>query len=324
MLGYFARRMLVVLLPTLLGVSIVVFTIVHLIPGSFVDILLGVSGDVTPEQVAHINQTYGLDQPLPLQYVLWLKNVVTGDLGRSLRTRRPVVTEIADALPVTLELSALSLLISLCAAVPAGVIAASRRNSAVDAIARLLALVGLSLPNFLVGTLLVLFVSLYLPILPTTGFVPLSQGLWPNLRAMILPALALGFVLIASTMRMVRSSLLDEMQEEYATVARAKGLANRTVLLRHELRNALLPIVTNVGIQMGYLLGGTIIVEQLFALPGIGRLGFNAISNRDYPLVQGVVLFMATAFTLVNLLTDVLYGWLDPRIRQAGQALSSR
>jgi peptide/nickel transport system permease protein len=317
--GYFARRVLAVLLPTLLGVSIVVFTVIHLIPGSFVDILLGVSGDVTPEQVAAINRSYGLDQPLPVQYVLWLKNVLSGDLGTSLRTRRPVATEIADALPVTLELTALSLALSLCVAVPAGVLAAARRNTAIDAIARLIALVGLSMPNFLVGTLLVLFVSLYLPIVPTTGFVPLSQGLWQNLRAMILPAVSLGFVLIASTMRMVRSSLLDEMHKEYATVARAKGLAPRTVLLRHELRNALLPIVTSVGIQMGYLLGGTIIVEQLFALPGIGRLGFNAISNRDYPLVQGVVLFMATVFTLVNLLTDMLYGWLDPRIRQGSQ-----
>jgi peptide/nickel transport system permease protein len=321
MLGHLARRVVVVLFPTLLGVSIVVFTIIHLIPGSFVDIMLGVSADVTPEQVATINRTYGLDQPLPVQYVLWLKNVVSGDLGQSLRTRRPVATEIADALPVTLELTALSLLLSLAVALPAGVIAATRRNSKTDAVARVIALLGLSLPNFLVGTLLVLVVSLYLPIVPTTGFVPLSQGLGENVRAMILPSLSLGLVLIASTMRMVRSSLLDEMQKEYATVARAKGLATRTVLLRHELRNALLPIVTNVGIQTGYLLGGTIIVEQLFALPGIGRLGFNAISNRDYPLVQGVVLFMATAFTLVNLLTDVLYGVLDPRIRHAGHGL---
>lgn len=319
MLVFLGRRVILALLPTLLGVSLIVFAIIHMIPGSFVDILLGVSGDVTPEQVAAINRSYGLDQPLPAQYVLWLKNVLSGDLGQSLRTRRPVVAEIADGLPVTLELSALGLLLSLCVAIPAGIVAAVRRNSLADAAARLIGLIGLSMPNFLVGTLLVLFVSLYFPLLPTTGFVPLSGGLWNNLRGMILPAVSLAFVLIASTMRMVRSSLLDEMQKEYTTVARSKGLAERTVILRHQLRNALLPLITNVGIQMGYLLGGAIIIEQLFALPGIGRLGFSAITNRDYPLVQGVVLFMATAFTLVNLVTDVAYGWLDPRIRQAGK-----
>lgn len=315
MFTFLFRRFILIFLPTLLGISILVFAVVHLIPGSFVDILLGTSGDVTPEQIADINRSYGLDQPLPVQYVLWLKNVAAGDLGNSLRTRRPVVVEIGDGLPVTLELAFLGLSISLCIALPAGIVAAAKRNSFADAAARFVALLGLSIPNFLLGTLAILFISLYFPILPTTGFVPLSDGVWPNLRTMILPALVLGFALTASTMRMVRSSLLEEMQREYATVARAKGLSERAVIFRHELRNALLPVVTNIGIQMGYLLGGTIIIEHLFALPGIGRLALNAISNRDYPLVQGVVLFMAAAFTLVNLLTDMAYGWLDPRIR---------
>lgn len=315
MLTFLFRRVVLIFVPTLVGISILVFAIIHLIPGNFVDIMLGTNADVTAEQIAQINRSYGLDQPLPVQYILWLSNVGRGSLGNSMRTRRPVFAEIGDGLPVTLELAFLGLLVSLAIALPAGMTAAVRRNSLADLAARLIALLGLSIPNFLLGTLVILFISLYLPILPITGFVPLTDGLWPNLRTMILPALSLGFALTASTMRMVRASLLDEMQKEYITVARAKGLTERVIILRHESRNALLPVVTNIGIQMGYLLGGTIVIEQLFALPGIGRLALSAISNRDYPLVQGVVLFMAAAFTLVNLLTDLMYGWLDPRIR---------
>jgi peptide/nickel transport system permease protein len=258
-----------------------------------------------------------LDQPLPIQYVRWLGNALQGDLGRSLRSGRPVATEIAERLPVTAELAALATLFSLALAVPAGMLSALRRNGPLDVLARLVALVGLSVPNFLLGTLLILFVALQWPVLPTNGFVPLSDGLWPNLRTLILPALSLGALLAASIMRMTRSALLEELGREYLLVARAKGLGGRALLLGHALRNALIPVVTVVGIQTGYVLGGTVIVEQLFALPGVGRLALDAVLERDYPLVQGTTLFVAAVFVLVNLLTDLLYGLIDPRVRDA-------
>jgi peptide/nickel transport system permease protein len=314
---YLLRRVVVVFLPTLFVISVVVFFVIHLIPGSYVDVLLGTSADVSEEQIAQIYRKYGLDQPLLVQYLRWLENLLQGDLGISLRTHQPVVSEILNRLPVTLELALLALLFSLVLAIPIGMVAAIRQNTVIDAAARLFGLLGLSIPNFLLGTLLILFVSLYLPIFPTTGYVPLSEGLWANLRTIILPSFALGLFMTASTMRMVRSSMLEEIRKEYTTVARGKGLAEMTVMSRHVLRNALLPVVTTVGIQIGYLLGGTVIIEELFALPGIGRLGLYAIYTRDYPLVQGVVLFMAFAFVSVNLIADLTYGWLDPRIRKA-------
>lgn len=319
MLVYLLRRAVFVFVPALLGISILVFLVIRLIPGSYVDVMLGTTADVTPEQIEALNRSLGLDQPLPVQYILWLKNVLMGDLGTSLRSGNPVVAEIGAGLPVTLELTLLSLGAALLVGIPAGVIAAVKQNTVADAVARVGALVGLSVPNFLLATLLILFISLYLPILPTTGFTPLSEGLIPNLRSMILPTLALAVLLTASIMRMVRSSMLEEMRREYATVARAKGLSERQVNVRHVLRNSLLPVITTVGIQMGYLLGGTIIIEQIFALPGIGRLSLTAIGDRDYPLVQGVVLFVAAAFITVNFLTDMAYGWVDPRIRHGNK-----
>jgi peptide/nickel transport system permease protein len=246
-----------------------------------------------------------------------LGNAVRGDLGQSLRTGEPVARVIWDRLPVTIELAALATLTSLLIAIPAGVISAVRRGGVVDAIARLAALIGLSMPNFLLGTLLILFISLRWPVLPTTGFVPLSQGLGENLRSLVLPTISLGALLAASIMRMTRSSLLEELRRDYLTVARAKGLTNRAVVLGHALRNSLIPVITVVGVQTGYLLGGTVIIEQLFALPGVGRLALDAVLQRDYPLVQGTTLFIAAVFVLVNLVTDLIYGVVDPRIRRS-------
>lgn len=317
MLSYLVRRLVTVFLPTLLGISLLVFGAMRLIPGNFVDIMLGLGADVSVEQRAAITRSYGLDQPLPVQYVIWLGNAARGDLGTSLRTGEPVTTIIRSRLPVTLELAALATLTSLLVAIPAGIISAVRRGGVIDALARVVALVGLSIPNFLLGTLLILFISLRWPVLPTTGFVPISDGLIENLRSLALPTLSLGALLAASIMRMTRSALLEELRQEYLTVARAKGLSGRAAVMGHALRNSLIPVITVVGIQTGYLLGGTVIVEQLFALPGVGRLALDAVLQRDYPLVQGTTLFIAASFVLVNLATDLIYGVVDPRIRRA-------
>lgn len=315
MIGFLARRLLTVFLPTLLGISILVFGAMRLIPGDFVDVMIGVGPDVSAEQRASIAASYGLDQPLPMQYLRWLGNVVRGDMGDSLRSGTPVASAILDRLPVTLELAGLATLVSLALAIPAGILAAVNRGGPLDVVIRLVALVGLSIPNFLIATLLILFVSTRWQVLPTTGFVPVSEGLGANLKSLVLPAIALGTLLAASIMRMTRSSLLDELGKEYLVVARAKGLAPRSVVIGHGVRNALVPVITVVGIQTGYLLGGTVIVEQIFAIPGIGRLALDAVSQRDYPVVQGTTLFIAAAFVLMNLVTDIVYGLVDPRIR---------
>ncbi len=318
MFAYLARRMITVFLPTLFGMSILVFGAMHLIPGDFVDILLGVGQDITPEQRQQIVRHYGLDKPVPVQYVIWLGNVLTGDMGTSLNTGNPVSSEIASRLPVTLELAALATITSLVLAIPAGIVAALTRGRWPDSVLRVFALVGLSVPNFLIATMLVLFISTQWRILPTTGFVSISEGLWPNLRSLIMPTISLGALLAAAIMRMMRSSLLEELGKEYLTVARAKGLKQRRIVLGHALRNSLIPVITIVGIQTGYMLGGTVIVEQVFAIPGIGRLALDAVNQRDYPLVQGTVLFIAAGFVLMNMITDVIYGLVDPRIRVGG------
>lgn len=315
MLSFIARRLVIVVLPTLLGISILVFGAMHLIPGSFVDVAIGLGPDVSAEQREAIAASYGLDAPLPVQYLRWLGNVLQGDFGDSLRTGEPVVGEIANRLPATLELALLATVVSLLIAIPAGIVAAVYRGGPLDVVMRVVGLLGLSIPNFLIGTLLVLFISTQWPVLPTTGFVPLGEDVLGNLKSLTLPAIALGALLAASVMRMTRSAVLEELGKEYLMVARAKGLSNRVVVMRHAVRNALVPVITVVGIQTGYLLGGTVIVEQIFAIPGIGRLALDAVSQRDYPVVQGTTLFIAVAFVFMNMLADVVYGLVDPRIR---------
>lgn len=317
MITYLVRRVILVFVPTLLGISILVFGMMRMIPGSFVEVLIGIGTDITPAQRAAIERSYGLDKPLPVQYTLWLGNVLKGNLGTSLRTGAPVAGEILRRLPVTLELTLFAVVLALTLGIPAGIISAVRQDAVSDLLVRVSGLLGLSIPNFLLATVLILFVSLYWPIFPTTGFVPLADGLWVNLKSLFLPAFSLAVGAMASIMRMTRSSLLEELRQDYIKVARSKGLRERVVILRHGLRNSLIPVVTVVGIWIGYLLGGTVIIEEIFALPGIGRLALNAIYQRDYPMVQGTVLFIAFAFVLVNLVTDLIYGFLDPRIRHA-------
>ena len=314
MLKYIAGR-LVLLVPVLLGISIVTFALIRLAPGDAVLIALGADARATPEQVAAIRRAYGLDQPVPVQYARWLGRVVQGDLGKSIRTGRTIRQELALRLPVTIELTILAAILGTIPALVFGTLAAIRRNSGLDYAATVSTLVGISVPNFLLATLLVLVFSLWLRWLPPLGYVELARNPAQNLRNMVLPALSLGLPLTAILMRMTRSSVLEALGQEHVRVARAKGLRERRVILRHVLPNAAIPIITVAGIQIARLLGGTVIVETIFGLPGIGRYVFEAIGTRDYPVVQGVTLVIAVLFVLVSLVVDILYAVVDPRLR---------
>jgi peptide/nickel transport system permease protein len=312
MTAYVARRVIAVV-PVLFGISVLVFLLVHLIPGDVAQILLGTQA--TDQQIETLRRTFGLDRPLPVQYLDWVSHILQGDFGVSFRTNRPVLPDLISRFGVTLQLTLVSMIVALVVAIPLGVASAANRGRGSDAIARVLALLGLSIPNFWLGTLLILFVSLVLHWLPPVGFVSLLDNPWLAVQTLILPSLALGTAVAAFIMRLVRSSLLEVLRQDYVRTARAKGLRDQTVLYRHALKNAFIPVLTVIGVQVGYLLGGAVIIESIFSLPGMGRFLLDSISNRDYSIVQGGVLFIALIFSLVNLSVDLLYGWLDPRIR---------
>jgi peptide/nickel transport system permease protein len=312
MTAYVARRVIAVV-PVLFGISVLVFLMVHLIPGDVAQILLGTQA--TDQQIETMRRTFGLDRPLPVQYLDWVSHILQGDFGVSFRTNRPVLPDLISRFGVTLQLTLVSMIVALVVAIPLGVASAANRGRGSDAIARVLALLGLSIPNFWLGTLLILFVSLVLHWLPPVGFVSLLDNPWLAVQTLILPSLALGTAVAAFIMRLVRSSLLEVLRQDYVRTARAKGLRDQTVLYRHALKNAFIPVLTVIGVQVGYLLGGAVIIESIFSLPGMGRFLLDSISNRDYSIVQGGVLFIALIFSLVNLSVDLLYGWLDPRIR---------
>src|SRR5690606_5964061 len=267
------------------------------------------------ERADELRRLFGLDQPLYKQYLLWAGDVVRGDLGHSMRTGKPVLDEILGRLPTTIELAAFSVVFALLIAIPAGIIAALKTGTRTEAGVQTLGLLGLSVPNFWLGTLLILVTSRYLGWFPAATYVSFTDDPWRNIQIFILPGIALGAALAAITMRMTRSSLLEVLHREYINTARAKGVAERQVILRHAMKNAMIPVVTVVGIQIGRLLGGAIIIEQVFNLPGIGRLAIDAIQQRDYTMIQGVVLFTTFAFVVINLLVDLLYAFIDPRIR---------
>jgi peptide/nickel transport system permease protein len=309
---YIAQRV-VSIVPVLLGISIVVFLLVHLIPGDTVQILLGTESN--PEQVATLRRVLGLDRPLPIQYVDWLSHVVRGDLGESIRTSRPVLPEVGARFGVTIQLTIFSMFIGLLVAIPLGVASAARRGSPLDGIGRVVGLLGLSIPGFWLATMLILFCSLILGWLPPVGFVSVVDNPWLSLQTLILPSIALGTALAAYVQRMLRSSLLEVLRQDFIRTARAKGLRESTVMYSHALKNSFIPVLTVIGIQIGHLLGGAVIIEEIFSLPGMGRYLLNGIYQRDYPVVQGTVLFVALIFCLVNLFVDVVYAWLDPRIR---------
>ncbi|MDQ3541129.1 MAG: ABC transporter permease [Chloroflexota bacterium] len=313
----FILRRVFLMIPVLLGVTLVTFIIVRSIPGDPVEVLLGADRRSTPEQIEAIRQSYGLDQPLPVQYVKWLGHVVQGDLGQSLRTKRPLTEELQLRLPVTMQLTLFAGILASIPALLVGVLAALKRNTGVDYLATVVTLIGVSVPTFLLATLLVLLFSFKLQILPPIGYRTFGDDPVQNLKTMILPSVSLGLPLAAVLMRITRSSVREVMGQDYVRTARAKGLPRRRVLTRHVLPNAGIPILTVAGIQVANLLGGTVIVEQIFGLPGVGRYVYEAIANRDYPVVQSVTLVLAFLFVLVSLVVDVLYAVLDPRLRHA-------
>jgi peptide/nickel transport system permease protein len=312
---YLAERVLS-LVPTLLGVSLLTFLFVRLIPGDAIAVRLGTSTVLSPQQLAELRAYFGLDQSLPVQYLTWLGSLLRGDAGYSIRTGQSVVTEIAARLPVTAELAVAAALVALAVGLPLGIVSALRPNTPLDLGARSFGLLGLSLPNFWLGTLFVLLFARYLRWMPNTGgYVGLRQDWGANLRFLLFPAITLGVAMAAVVMRTARSAMLDVLGADYIRTARAKGLGAAAVVNRHALRNSLIVVVTILGVQVGYLLSGAVIVEEIFSVPGLGRMLLNAINQRDYALVQGAVLVVAVLFVAVNTLVDVLYGYLDPRIR---------
>jgi peptide/nickel transport system permease protein len=312
---YLAWR-LVGAIPTLLGVTVLTFLFIRLIPGDAIAARLGTSTALSPEQLASLRAYFGLDQPLYQQYWTWLTSLLRGDFGYSIRTGRPVLVEIAERLPATLELATAATLIAVVIGLPLGLLSAMRPRSRADVIARIGGLVGLSLPSFWLGTLIIVLFSLYLRWLPNTGgYVDFVRDPLGNLALIVLPAVTLGVALAAATMRMTRSAMLDVLSADYVRTAWAKGLRRSVIVRRHVLKNGLIVVVTLLGIQVGQLLGGAVVVEEIFSIPGVGRMLLAAIVQRDYALVQGGVLVIAILFVLVNIVVDLLYGYLDPRIR---------
>jgi peptide/nickel transport system permease protein len=311
---YLSARILSIV-PTIVGVAILVFLLIRFIPGTVVQQILGAQFNVSQGQIDALRHYFGLDQPTHVQFIKWAGRLLRGDLGESWRNGQPVTSLIWSRLPVTAELAGLSLLAASLVAIPIGVLSAVRRGGILDSSLRVVSLLGLSVPEFWLGTLLILVASRYLSWTPAARYVPFGDDPIGNLKVMILPVLTLAAVLTANITRMTRSAMLDVLSRDYVRTARAKGLRERRVLIVHALRGALIPIITIVGLQAGYLLGGAVVVEQVFTLPGIGRLVVGAIQQRDYPLVQGVILVSALLFILINLLVDVLYGVLDPRTR---------
>ncbi len=293
------------------------FFMIRIIPGDIVDLMIGPELYVGAEYRAELRAKYGLDQPVYVQYSNWVGQIVQGNFGMSLRNNEPVLGTIFRRLPLTAELAVLSVLLSALVAVPLGVISAVKRNSATDFVVRLIAMVGLSMPNFWLAAMLLLVTGVVFHWQPGLLLVPPWVDPWSNLQQMAMPVIALSLALMAIVMRMTRSSLLEVLRQEYIQTARAKGLVTSAIMIRHALKNAFIPVVTVLGVQLGALLGGTVVIEVIFGLPGVGRLVIDAISARDYPMLQGTVLFIATIFALVNLLVDVAYAYLDPRIRYA-------
>lgn len=310
---YLVTRLLA-LIPVLLGILAVVFLLIRLIPGDAVQLFLGTQVEMTPEQMAELRRFFGVDKPIWAQFVDYLGRILRGDFGVSLRTSRAVLPDIMARLPLSFQLAMFALAIALVIAVPLGILSAVTRNSTFDVLTRIGGLLGLSMPNFWLGAMLILVFSRYLHV-SLGQYVPLGQNPLGTLESLYLPAIALGVAIAAILMRYIRSSLLEVLGQDYVRTARGKGLRASAVMIRHALPNAMIPVITVVGFQMGYLLGGTVVIEEIFALPGMGRLVLQAIFQRDYPVVQGVVLTIALLFVVTNLVVDLLYAWIDPRIR---------
>jgi len=309
----FLLRRIALIVPTLFFVSLLIFGLQQLLPGDPATALAGEDRD--PAVIAFIREKYHLDEPLPVRYALWVKGVAQGDLGESIRIKRPVLDLIAEKLPVTAELALIAVLISLSIGIPAGIVAAAKNGTAIDYGTTMAALWGLSIPNFWLGILLILLFSVELGLLPASGFVSPGESLKQNLLTLIMPAFVLGNFFAAGMMRHTRSAMLQVLGMDYVRTARAKGLPEIRVILRHALRNALIPVVTLAALDFGALLSGAVLTEQVFTIPGFGKLIVDAVFNRDYAVVQGVVLFTAFAYIMLNLCADIAYVVLNPRLR---------
>jgi peptide/nickel transport system permease protein len=308
-----ATRVLSVI-PVLFGLCVLSYTLLAMIPGDPITAMLGM--DATPEAIAALRAKFALDEPLPIRFISWFGHLLIGDLGRSIQSGRPVLSMVMTAMVPTMQLGLAALVISLVIAIPAGVISAARRNSVADYSVSLISLAGLSLPSFWLAILLVLFLSIRLQLFPSSGYVSIAEDPLGALRHITLPAITLGVAMAASTMRMTRAAMLDVLNADYIRTARAKGLPFRRVVWKHALHNALIPVTTLVGLQLGQLMGGVVVTETVFAWPGIGKLTVDAIFARDYPVVQGAILASAVLFVFINLATDLLYATLDPRLRK--------
>jgi peptide/nickel transport system permease protein len=315
--GYLLKRLLTII-PILIGVSLVIFFLTTLIPGDVVDVLL--ESEVPPELAARLRATLGLDKPFAVRYWGWASGLAQGDFGLSIINGRPVLSQILEMYGPSLELAIIATVIGVFVGIPLGVLSATRQFHLTDDFLRLASVIGFSLPAFWVGTLFLLLISLYLPGFPILKFVPFSKDPVLNLKIMMVPGVTLGIAMVALIMRMTRSCVLEVIRAQFVTTARSKGLSERMVLFKHVLRNALIPVVTLVGLRFGYLIGGLVIVEEVFGIPGLGRLVIYSISKRDYPLVLGVVFFIALSFLVINLLVDILYAVIDPRISYGKKA----
>ena len=314
MLAYIIRR-IAQLVPVLLVLTIVVFGFVELLPGNIIDTLIGTEGIDDPEVRKILEKEYGFDQPIYVRYAKWLFRAMQGEFGISLVTRRPVSLELMSGIPATVYLALVGITLSMLIAVPLGTIAAVRRNTPVDYTAQVTSLAGISIPEFWFAILCVLLFSLYLGWLPSSGYISPFDDFWGSLKFLILPAAAVGFRQAAFTTRLTRSSMLDEMSKEYVDTARSLGLSERKVIFKYTLRNAMIPTITISGLQLANLLGGTVVLESIFAWPGIGRAIFEAILQRDYPLVQAGVLVLGVIVVVMNLLVDLTYSYLNPRVK---------
>jgi peptide/nickel transport system permease protein len=313
-MGRYILKRLAQLVPVLLLVSIIVFSLVHLIPGDVVDVLMG-EGHDDPVVEAAMRKDLGLDRSIVVQYFIWLGKVVQGDLGKSAITYKPVVNMIMARFPATALLALAAGFVAVIISIPAGIIAAYRQNTFADYMAMGISLGGISVPNFWLGIMLILFMAQYLGWLPSMGYTPVFKDPMEAFLHLIMPAITLGTAMAASLTRFTRSEMLEELRQDYVRTARAKGLKEKVVLLRHVLKNSLIPTITIIGLQIAGLLDGAVITETVFAWPGIGRLAVQAVLERDYPLVQGIVLFAAVIFVVMNLLVDLTYRMLDPRVR---------
>ena len=314
MTNYIIRRLIGAVLVLFL-MSIVVFRLVHWLPGDALLVKLGEAGRIPPEKLAQAREEMGIDRPLAVQYTTWLGGVLRGDLGRSLIWDKSVSARIRTGLPITLELALLACVVAVLIAIPVGVLSAVKQDTPVDYVTRVLAILGLAIPGFWLATMALLYLTLWFKWTPPLRYTPIWEDPWSNLQTLVLPALILGFGLGASLTRMTRSTVLEVLRNDYVRTARAKGLRQRVVIGRHVIKNALIPVITIFGLQFTALLGGSVIMESLFSLPGVGGITLQAVQQRDYTQIQGNALFLGAIAVLMNLVVDVSYAWIDPRIR---------